>query len=542
MKLGEYLLQRGTVTAADIAEALAEQRQSGKRLGNILMTHKKVSEDAVAAFLEKRFDSEVKRLAPSDVRRESLALMPEDFIRRNHVLPFTHDDAAVQVLMPDIRDQQRIEEIRFLTERTVIAHLGLEYHIDGLVNTLLGVGGSMDNIVRTASDIPAAQTVTATAAADDDDSSASRIVQLLMTQAVAARASDVHIELFRDRVFVRCRIDGVLAVREAFPAAVYPNVISRIKVLSRLDIAEKRLPQDGKYTFTQNGKPTDIRVSIIPTVYGENAVLRILSQHRDVFALSALGYTEDEITLLTASAMRTQGLVLITGPTGSGKSTTLYSLIDATRDNGRKIITIEDPVEYALDGIMQIQVNEAIGLTFPAALKRVLRHDPNTILIGEIRDETTASIAANAALTGHLVFGTLHTNSAPATVTRLREMAVNDYLISEVSSLFAAQRLVRLLCPSCKVKDGAEFTHAQKPCDACGGSGYRGRTVIAEFLPIDDEIRTILQNRGDTDRKLRDYMRAKKLPSLYERGMAIVREGKTSRAEIMRVAGPADGI
>lgn len=459
------------------------------------------------------------------VDKKAAACLPEDLIRARTVLPIALRGKALTVLVPEM-DKTLIAEIRFIAEKDIIPQTASRKEITALIEKHLGYRDSIRNIVQK-SDIAdaAAETV------EDDSSPAAKILTLMLEQAVKKGASDIHIEMERTATALRYRIDGVLADEEAPPKALYPNIISRIKVLAKLDIAEKRLPQDGKFVFRSGSENIDVRVSIIPAAYGEHAALRILSQKGTAADLLSLGFDESERAMFASLIREPMGLMLITGPTGSGKTTTLYALLNEIKDRGRKIISIEDPVEYAVDGVMQIPVNDAIGFSFSAALKRILRHDPNVILIGEIRDRDTASIAANAALTGHLVLGTMHTNSAATALTRLKEFGVNNFLISEVVRLITAQRLVRTICPDCGGK--------KTGCECM--TGYRGRTAIAEFLPADEAVRHIMQDANAGEAELNRYMKEKKFPRLIDRGMDLIKRGVTTDDEIRRVVG-SDGI
>ena len=378
-------------------------------------------------------------------------------------------------------------------------------------------------------------------------------VNQFLTKAVELEASDIHVEPFNDHVHVRFRIDGMLHEHETLPSHLQQAVATRIKIMSKLDISERRLPQDGRIRLKISGKNIDLRVSSLPTMYGESIVLRILDRSSISFTLESLGFPEEELRAFERLIHQPYGILLVTGPTGSGKTTTLYSALNAINSTEKKIITIEDPVEYELDGINQVQVNVKAGLKFASGLRSVVRQDPDVILIGEIRDKETADIAVQSALTGHLVFSTLHTNDSASSITRLMEIGVEDYLISSAVIGVMAQRLVRLLCPECKepyVPDEALVYKLKLPflpteerpvyrsrgCEKCARTGYRGRTAIFELMEINDEIRnSILQNKSSVD--LRNLAVHQGMRMLRSDGMEKVRKGLTSVEEVLRVTG-----
>jgi type II secretion system protein E len=378
-------------------------------------------------------------------------------------------------------------------------------------------------------------------------------VNQLMTKAVEMGASDIHFESFTDRVLVRFRVDGILREAEELPKQIQQAVSTRVKIMAKLDIAERRLPQDGRIYIKIAGKSIDLRVSILPTSYGESMVMRILDRTSISFSLESLGFPEKGLEQFGELIVQPHGILLVTGPTGSGKTTTLYSALNTINAPDKKIITIEDPVEYDLDGINQVHVNAKAGLTFAKGLRSIVRQDPDVILVGEIRDRETADIAVQSALTGHLVFSTLHTNDAAGAVTRLVEIGVEDYLLSSSLLGIMAQRLVRVLCPECKkpyVPDdvfvrrvGMPFTPTpEEPiyepggCKLCQGSGFKGRTAIYELLMITDEVRTmILENKSST--AIRDLAIAQGMRLLRLDGFDKVKKGVTSVTEVLRVAG-----
>jgi general secretion pathway protein E len=377
-----------------------------------------------------------------------------------------------------------------------------------------------------------------------------RLVNLLLIEALEARASDVHLEGYQDGLRVRYRIDGVLQNAPSPPPHLTAAIVSRLKIMAELDIAERRLPQDGRIRLRLQNRQVDVRVSTVPTLRGESVVLRLLDKERGRISLSELGMADDTLELFSEIISRPHGIVLATGPTGSGKTTTLYAAVEMIRTGREKILTVEDPVEYELGGVPQVPVNEKVGVTFATALRALLRQDPDIILVGEIRDPETAQIATQAALTGHLVLSTLHTNDAPAALTRLLDLEVAAYLVASTVDAVLAQRLVRVICSSCKVATQPDRAAARRidvdalglariwtgtGCDACRGTGYRGRTGIYELLVMDNDLRTEVQARRGSE-ELRRMAIEKGMRTLRDDGLRLVRAGITTLDEVLRVA------
>jgi len=384
-----------------------------------------------------------------------------------------------------------------------------------------------------------------------------RLINGLIAEAVRMGASDVHVEPFEEKVAVRFRVDGVLRETVSLSARLAPPLISRIKVMARLDIAEKRVPQDGRLTLTLAGKGVDVRVSTLPSRYGERVVLRLLDKESALFSMEQLGMADRQLDDFKKALAQPNGVVLVTGPTGAGKTTTLYAGLNLLNDQTRNILTVEDPVEYAVEGVGQTQVNAKVGMTFAAGLRAILRQDPDVVMVGEIRDRETAEIAVQASLTGHLVLSTVHTNSAVAAITRLRDMGVESYLLASTLSAIVAQRLVRRLCPACKEPYEADTAerrmvearadepvtlHRPKGCPACGGSGFAGRLGVYEVVTVDDTIRSLIH---DDARELTLAAEAfRNRDTLWRAGVKLARAGETNLAEVMRVCredGERDG-
>lgn len=367
----------------------------------------------------------------------------------------------------------------------------------------------------------------------DDDAPIIRLLNSLLSEAVRAGASDIHLEPFENKLVARLRVDGILTEIASLSAKLAPYLVSRVKVMARLDIAETRLPQDGRLSLTLGDKNYDVRVSTLPIRYGERVVMRLLDKDNAQFDLAELGMDDEARRIFETALHEPNGIILVTGPTGSGKTTTLYAALDILNESARNIMTVEDPIEYALHGVSQTQVNAKIGMSFASGLRSILRQDPDIVMVGEIRDRETAEIAVQASLTGHVVLSTVHTNSAAAAVTRLIDMGIETYLLASSLKLVLAQRLVRRLCPSCKTQN-SDGTYEAVGCADCQNNGYRGRIGIYEILTIDDTIRAMLANgAAEHEIEAHGFANARKLA---DTGYALVQAGETTRAEIIRVA------
>jgi general secretion pathway protein E len=469
------------------------------------------------------------------------------FLRNAKVLPISESDAVVVVAAADPTNAYAAQALELVfgkpVEFVVAAGSDIEDAVLRLYDDTIREGQS-EKGSDTASDIANADFTRLQEAASE--APIVRFVERLIARAVDENASDIHIEPLERTLRVRMRIDGILRDEEPAPLSTAPAVVSRIKILARLDIAERRLPQDGSIKMNVRGREIDMRVATGPAAHGESVVIRILDRAAVELDLAKLGFRPETLAQLTKIFARPSGMVLVTGPTGSGKSTTLYAGLSRLNTAERKIVTIEDPVEYKIEGLNQFQVKPEIGLDFARALRSILRHDPDVIMVGEIRDGETARIAMQAALTGHLVLSTLHTNDAASAVTRLLDMGVEDYLIASTVVAVLAQRLVRVLCENCREEceppliPGSQFPSGSKVfcatgCEECGGTGYRGRTVISELLPVDDETRRSILKHDEAVSLRAIGMRAG-MESLYDNGIRRVAEGVTTYDEVVRVA------
>jgi len=553
VQLGSLLVQEGLVTEAQLDAAIVAQQRSGKQLGRVLIDQGHISETDLVRALARQVGLEFIDLSEHTIDPSIAAQIPEGLARRYQALPVAwDDDRRLVVAMADPSNVFAVDDIRAITGAevvTVVATSGQlkdaidRFHrLDGEVDTMaqeaadeLGEGDDLTNVDQVVEDAPIV-----------------KFVNLLITQAVADRASDIHVEPGERDLRIRFRVDGVLHEVMHSPKAIQAGVISRLKVMSDINIAERRVPQDGRMSLTVGGKPIDLRVATLPTVFGEKVVMRILDKGQALLTLDDQGFLPDVLERYEASFHKPYGTILVTGPTGSGKSTTLYATLNILNDVDRNIITVEDPVEYRLSGINQVQIHSKAGLTFSAALRSILRADPDVILVGEVRDRETAVIAVEASLTGHLVLTTLHTNDAASTPQRLVEMGVEPFLVTSALDCVLAQRLARKLCDRCREQyqpTEAELVEAGWPmeeiddwpvlykavgCSACARTGYRGRFALHEVLVVSEEIeRQIIERRSTEDLKKTAVMQG--MIPLRNDGLRKVHAGLTSLEEVFRV-------
>jgi general secretion pathway protein E/type IV pilus assembly protein PilB len=514
-----------------------------------------VSEEALLRFLAASFDIPYVDLEKNPPSKEILASFPARLLVRHRILPLEERDGVTVVVSSRVSDTSALDELRLVCGRDLSLALAPSAEIDRCLKRLLGVGADTLQTLN-AEATGDLQVIDADNDEDIDlanaaqDASIIKFVNQVLTEAIEMRATDVHIEPFENQLRLRNRIDGVLQETNVPPSIrrFHAAIVSRLKILSHLDIAEKRLPQDGRIKLKIAAREIDVRVSIIPMIHGEAVVLRILDRGDAVLGTEHVGMAARDREQFDKILDMPHGIVLVTGPTGSGKTTTLYAALSKINDTERKIITIEDPVEYQMRGVNQIQVNTKSGLTFASGLRAILRHDPDVVLVGEIRDKETAEIAVQASLTGHLVFSTLHTNDAPGAATRLIDMGVEPYLVASSLEVVVAQRLVRVICKQCKeeVPESetalirAEFGDLVPPvlyrgagCRNCQGTGYRGRQGIFEMMSVSNAVRSMILERAPAHH-IREVAVKEGMVSLRTDGWRIVRDGRTTVDEVMR--------
>ena len=526
--------------------AMLAARESGERLDRVVTRLGLVSETALAEAVAHATGLD---LLPADRLPRELpsdhALSPA-FLRENRVVPVAVAENRVTVAVADPFDRFVLQALEFVFARPIALAIARSGDIEAAVDRIQGAAGqtpdAADEFID-ADDVERLKDLVS-------DAPVIRAVNRLIAQASDARASDVHIEPAEDRLAVRFRIDGQLHERDPLPAALRAPLVSRIKIMAGLNVAERRLPQDGRLRIAVRGHEIDLRVATAPSIHGESVVMRILDRSRLPLDLAALGFAPGVAHALQTAVTRPHGIVLVTGPTGSGKTTTLYAALAELNTAERKLLTVEDPIEYRLAGVQQTQVNPQIGLTFGTALRSFLRLDPDVIMVGEIRDSETADIAVQAALTGHMILATLHTNSAAGAVTRLIDMGVEPFLLGSVLGGVLAQRLVRRLCPHCREAYEAPqallaelglpghppvIFHRPVGCDRCNGSGYAGRIALTEFLTVDDGIAQLILQRADS-RRIAEAARETGMASLFDDGLAKARAGLIAVHDVLRVA------
>ena len=549
-RLGDMLLEAGKISLAQLNRALETQRKTKRRLGEVLIDQGLLTEDEIADVLAQQLSLERIDLEKTFVEQDIARSIPKEVALKYTAIPIYMRDDKLVVAMSDPLNMFAIDDICFITQKKIQPAVATKQQILKAIEiyyTKQDTDQAIEELKREFTDFTEGSQKTEMDLTDDVQAApAVRLTNSIINQAIATNASDIHIEPFENYVAVRYRVDGVLFESNRIPQSLYSAVSTRIKIMAGMNIAEKRLPQDGRIELETKGRSYDFRVSSLPTVFGEKIVIRVLDRTTFDFTRDKLGFTERENEMLDKIIRMPYGIVLLTGPTGSGKTTTLYSLLSEVNTPDKNIVTIEDPVEYMLEGINQVQVNTKAGLTFAAGLRSILRQDPDIIMIGEIRDEETAQIAVRAAITGHLVLSTLHTNDAPGAITRLVDMGVEPYLVADAIVAVIAQRLVRKLCPNCKAPYKAEdndkmILNLDKPvqlyravgCPACQNSGYRGRTAIHEVMMVGREHRNIIA-RGGSAEEIREVAVRQGMVDLYESCRRLVLDGVTTIQEMVR--------
>ena len=552
-QLGQILIELGYITQAQLETALEEHRATPKSLGRVLIDLGMIKESDLVRALAEQVGLEFVDLAEFQIDTVATALLPEALAKRYRALPIGERDGRLLVAMSDPANVYALDDIRTITGRDVLPVVATAADVEAAISKFAGLDSQVEAM---------ASIVDAASGEDDEDTDLDvavedapivKLVNAIMTQAVADRASDVHIEPREHDVRIRFRVDVVLM--EPMPPApknIQNGLISRMKVMADLNIAEKRVPQDGRIAMKVGGKQLDLRMATLPTVYGEKVVLRILDTSHALLRLEDLGFLEGSYKRYSASFQKPYGALLVTGPTGSGKSTTMYGTLNILNNIDKNIITVEDPVEYRLAGVNQMQVNTKAGLTFSAALRSILRADPDIVLIGEIRDKETATIAIEAALTGHLVLSSLHTNDAPSAITRLVEMEVETFLVASAIDCVVGQRLARKLCDRCKTPfrpDENELYAAGYPdwlwpeiqelhrpagCPACANTGFRGRIGLYEVMQMTEEIERLTVERASAD-AIKAVAVQQGMMTLRDDGLEKARMGLTSLEEVARV-------
>ncbi len=556
--LGAFLVRKGKISEKQLIDAQALQKIEGIKIGAALVKLGYITEDGLVQSMSELYGFPVFKMDSHKVDPLVVKLLPEDVIKKYKILPIYREGNIVKVLTTDPANEIALEQLKFfLSGFRVIFYIGKDSDFKTLIDQFFGEEESdiyasqnihelVEIVAQEPSLVEAQEEIRPEA-----EGPLVRVVNQIILNAISKRASDIHIEPFEDNVYVRYRIDGVLHDVLTLPAKLKSNLITRIKIMSNLDISEKRLPQDGRIKMKISKREVDFRVSTLPSIFGEKIVLRILEKGSLQLDLTRLGFEEESLEFFLEALRKPYGMILVTGPTGSGKTTTLYSALMKLNRPEVNIMTVEDPVEYTLPRITQVQVQEEIGRTFAQVLRSFLRQDPDIIMVGEIRDFETAEIAVKAALTGHLVLSTLHTNDAPSTITRLVNMGIEPFLISSSVILIVAQRLVRKLCENCKKEqkyskdallklgfpkdrlDGLKIYEA-KGCNECNKTGYRGRIAVYEVMPIREEIRELILTGASASEIKKEAMKLGML-TLRQSGIRKIMAGTTSIEEVLRV-------
>lgn len=553
----DILVKRKVLGPEQLGEAKTLQQQTGAKLQDALVKLGYASLEEVMSAVAEFHSLQFVNLTDVTIPQAVIELVPESVARENVVIPMSQDNGTLKIIISDPTDFDTMQKLQFILNKDIQPILAAREQIIEAINRHYGqtetesVDSMLQEFTDTAIDFTETEATSSAGASDESDAPVVKLVNLIISEAISLRASDIHIEPFGDRVRVRYRIDGVLVERDSPPRRLLAPLLSRLKIMGNIDIAERRRPQDGRIKMSVAGKHFDLRVSILPTNHGQSAVMRILDRGSIQVNIQELGFAEDDYQRFQQIIKRPNGIFLVTGPTGSGKTTTLYAALNELNRPDRKIITAEDPVEYYLPGINQVEVKHQIGLDFARIIRAMLRQAPNIILVGEIRDNETAEIAVQASLTGHLVFSTLHTNDAPSAITRLVDIGVQPFLIASSVIAIMAQRLVRVVCPKCKEPDKptpAELKSAGitperaatatfmrgRGCTHCHHTGYRGRKGIFELLKMTAAIREMTFSRAPTQ-TIRRQSRLMGMRTLLEDGLNKSLKGITTLDEVLSI-------
>lgn len=552
-RLGELLIDSGLISQEQLAEALEIQKQSGEKLGNIIVNQNYVSEPQIMEVLEFQLGIPFVDLNNTKIPSEAQRIIPYNLIRRHNVVPVKIEMNMLYVAMDDPLNFIAIEDLRMASSYEIVPMIASKEAINGTISKLYGTESADQAILEFKKESDAsAGAMSQTLEVESYEVDSAPIVKLVYSTlelAVSQGASDIHIEPMEDEVKVRFRVDGRLQQSQNIPKEAQAAVSTRIKIMAGLDIAEKRIPQDGRFDFTANNKVLNVRVSVLPTVHGEKVVMRILDKTNFLLPKEKLGFTKSNLVKFDQLLQNPNGIILITGPTGSGKSTTLYTMLSELNQVSDNITTVEDPIEYQIDGLNQVQVNIKAGLTFPNALRSFLRQDPDIIMVGEIRDSETVDVAIRAAITGHLVLSTLHTNDAVSSISRLEDMGVEPYLIAVSLRGVISQRLVRRLCTRCAEPyrpveyelqylglptDGDYTFYKAVGCSQCNKTGYKGRIAVHEILLINNEMKDMI-SRSATVNEITKFAIEGGMSTLKDESVKLIKNGITSFNEAMQI-------
>jgi type IV pilus assembly protein PilB len=537
IRLGDLLVEGGKLTETQLMDALSKQKSSGRKLGEILVDDGYVTEKDILETIEVQLGIPFINFSEINIDNKVVKTVPEKLARKYTLVPVALEGEELTIAMADPLNIFAIDDVKMTTGLKIQTAIGRSDQIMDTINKVYSIQ-SVKKTLPQANDLDISEV---------DSSPIVQMVNEMIKEAVRKKASDIHIEPFEDFVRVRYRVDGVLREVARHNKANHPAIITRIKIMSTLDIAEKRIPQDGRIELNIEGADIDLRVSVLPTIYGEKIVMRLLNRSSFLLTKQQLGFNQHNLEMFENIVKSSNGIILVTGPTGSGKTTTLYAVLRELNTISKNIVTIEDPIEYRLSGINQVQVNNKAGMTFARGLRSILRQDPNIVMIGEIRDQETAEIAIRAAVTGHLVLSTIHTNDAPSTISRLLDMDIEPYLLASSLVGITAQRLVRRICPECKEEYFASVEEASllnisvgtklyrgKGCSSCSKSGYKGRAGVHEILPINSELRELIGQRASVS-TIMEKGKELGMITLQENAKDLVLNGVSTVEEWLRV-------
>lgn len=549
-RIGDILVDTGVITPIQLQEALGEQRGTRMRLGDVLISKGFITQQQFVEVLEFQLGIPQVQIYRQKIDPKVIELISQKVATQHTVLPLRVENNRLVLAMADPLDYFAIDEVRVATGLRVEPMIASKEELLRAINRYYGLQDTIDQITQNLQlrDLEDNHVI------QDEDSPVVKTVNQIIIQAVTLGASDIHMDPQDSGFRIRYRVDGVMRTERTLPVSMQGIIVARIKIMANLNVAERRIPQDGRVELDVEFRKVDVRIATLPTIHGEKVVIRVLDLGTSLTDIGKLGFSEWNERIFRRNVEKANGVVLITGPTGSGKTTTLYSALAHLNNESINIITVEDPVEYHLEGINQVEVNHASGLTFARGLRSILRQDPDVIMLGEIRDTETAEIAIRAAMTGHLVLSTLHTNSAVGTMSRLIDMEVEPFLIASSIHCVVAQRLLRRVCPHCKEKYEPSFEEAEllnrygaridvlsrgTGCGECGRTGYKGRLAVHEVLEIDSELRALIMAR-QPDTVYQEHARKNGLVSLLEDGLAKAAAGQTTIAEVFRVLGQAE--